>query len=107
MIKRIDWNKLKANVYDYYTTFVNDTVSGIRRGELNEGNRLNIIIVTRYMKTLDLMNVKEDDIQLSDGYKDYDEVIIDHCLKRINMILNTSFNVPIVYNEVLDKVTPN
>ena len=105
MIKLVDWNKLKANLYDAYTKKIGDTVIGIRKGQYEDKEKLKLIVLTRYMKTIDLQNVKADDIQLANNFKDYDEVVIDHCLKRINMILNTSFDSPIVYNEQLDNIS--
>lgn len=106
MIKLVDWTKLKANVYDYFTKRSDEVATQIRKGQYNENDKLSLIILTRYVKELDLQNVKEDSIQIAEGFKDYDESVIDNCLKHINILLDTNFNTPSVYHETLDAVTP-
>lgn len=98
MIKKTDWDSLLVSVYDKYTSIASDHSLLIAGGNYHRSGELRFIILTRYVKVLDLQNIKEDDEQLANGYKDYDETEIEHALDRINIICGTAFNIPIVSN---------
>lgn len=102
MIKYVDWNKLVSSVADQYTTYANNIARDRANGKLRRSKELRFIVLTRYVKELDLQIVKEDAVQLSTGVKGYDESVIKYTLTRINTILGSTFNVPIVYNAQLD-----
>ena len=102
MIKYNDWNDFLNKVYDAHTDYVNKRSLEIIKGGGNRAKQLMLIYLSRYVKALDLQNVKPDTEQIAAKFKDYDEADIKHTVNRINMILGTDFEAPIVYHPVLD-----
>lgn len=102
MIKKADWDSLIVSVLDKYTLVANDLTVLIVKGSYSRTYELRFIILTRYVKVLELQNVEEDDDQIANGFKDYDEDQITNALDRINIICGSTFNIPIVYHPDLD-----
>lgn len=102
MIKKADWDSLVVSVLDEYTHTADNLATLFVKGSYARTFELRFIVLTRYVKVLELQNVKEDEDQIADGFKDYDEDQIVNALDRINIILRSAFNIPIVYNEDLD-----
>jgi len=107
MIKKVDWDSLKVRVIDSYTKVANKLSLSIRKGNYQRIVELRFIVLTRYVRIIELQNVKPDINQISDGYKDYNEESIIRTLNRINVICGTTFNVPYVYNAILDAIADN
>ena len=102
MIRYNDWNDFLNKVYDAHTDYVNKRSLEIIKGGGNRAKQLMLIYLSRYVKALDLQNVKPDTEQIAAKFKDYDEADIKHTVNRINVILGTDFEAPIVYHSVLD-----
>lgn len=102
MIKYNDWIDFLNKVYDAHTNYVNKRSLEIIKGGGNRAKQLMLIYLSRYVKALDLQNVKPDNDQIAAKFKDYDEADIKHTVDRINIILGTDFEAPIVYHPILD-----